>query len=46
MAGLLRERLTDIEKKIKLLRAFKRRLVKLQEALGQYHYDYEDDSIL
>ncbi|HMA49304.1 MAG TPA: DnaJ domain-containing protein [Magnetospirillaceae bacterium] len=46
VSTLLQERLTEIEKKIKLTRGFKRRLTKLQEALGQYHYDFEDDNIL
>jgi DnaJ-class molecular chaperone len=46
VSSLLQERLTDLEKKIKLTRGFKRRLVKLQEALGRYQYDFEDDSIL
>lgn len=46
VTSLLQEKLTDIENKIKLTRAFKRRLARLQEALGRYHYDVEVDTIL
>jgi DnaJ-class molecular chaperone len=43
---LLRERLTGIEKKVKLTRVFRRRLARLQDSLGQYRYDVEIDTIL
>ena len=46
MKGLLRERLTETENKIKLTRALKRRLVKLQETLEHYRYDIEVESIM
>lgn len=46
VSGLLHEKLTDIENKIKLTRAFKRQLARLQETLGQYRYDVEIDNIL
>lgn len=46
VSGLLHERLTDIENKIKLTRAFKRQLAKLHETLGQYRYDVEMENIM
>lgn len=46
VSGLLREKLTDIENKIKLTRAFKRQLARLYETLGQYRYDVEIENIL
>lgn len=46
MIALLRERLTDLENRIKLTRALKRRLTRLQETLGQYRYDVEVESIM
>ena len=45
VSDLLHERLTDLENKIKLTRALKRRLARLQEMLGQYRYDVEVESI-
>jgi len=46
VTGLLQERLKDIERKIKLARALKRQLVRLQEKLELYSYDVEVESIL